>query len=193
MHKHKPYPIALPERESVVDNSTATLNHAFHQSEGSAQVLPTRMAHYDRLVENSRSVPLLLNTTSGPPDLIPPAFSVSVHNPLNCAAPNNNTHSRDAPLPKVQGTNEDEEVVYSSLTVMENYAYNRRQDLSGLDHPHLQSKNQSSQNMDNDRMFFNQRQRSVHHYDYPTVNKGDLYAGETDSMGYQSVNDMVKE
>jgi hypothetical protein len=152
------------------------------------------MALYDRLVEDSRSVPLLLNTVGGPPDIIPPAFSESINNPISSGAPNNNIHGRGTLvlLPKVQDTNEDDEVVYSSLSVMENYAYNRRQDLSGLQ-GHPRSKNQPSQNVNNDRMFFNQRQRSVHHYDYPTVNKVDLCTEETDSMGYQSVNDVVKE
>lgn len=165
------------------------MNQVFQQSESSAQVLSTRMLHYDRLAEDSRSVPLLLDTMGGPPDIIPSGPAFSKDNQLTYGAPN--IHSRGTHLPNVQRTNEDEEVVYSSLSVTENYAYNRRQDLSALGHPRL--KNQPSQNMNNGHTFFNKRQRSVHHYDYPTVSKEDLCAGDTDSMGYQSVNDMIKD
>ena len=176
MHKHNPLVL---QREPIINNSTATMN----------QVLPTTMSHYDRLVEDSRSVPLLLDAMGGPPDIIPPAFSKD--NRLSYGAPIINSRSTHLPNVQQSETNEDEEIVYSSLSVTENYAYNRRQDLLALDHP--RSKNQPSQNMNNDRMFFNQRQRSVHHYDYPTVNKEDLCAGDTDSMGYQSVNNMTKD
>lgn len=185
MQKH--IALALPERESIMNNSTATMNHAFLRSEGSTQVLPPSTLHYDRLVDDSRSVPLLLNTSGGPPDIIPSAFSIE--NPLGYGAPNVQSN-RGVLLPNVQSTNEEEEIVYSSLSVMENYAYNKRQELSSTGLGHSRSKNHPSQSMNNDRVFFTQRQRSVHHYDYPTVKKE---AGDTDSMGYQSVNNMTKD
>ena len=171
-----------------MNNSAGTMNHTLQQTEGAAQVLPTSIiSHYDRLVEDSRSVPLLVGTVGGPPDVIQPAFSKDNH--FNYGSPNT-IHSRGTHLPNVQGTNEEDEVVYTSLSVTENYAYNKWQDLPGLSHPG--SKNQLSQTRNNDRIFFNQRQRSVHHYDYPTV-KEDLVAGDTDSMGYQSINNMTKD
>ena len=170
-----------------MNNSTATMNHVCQQSEGSTQVLPSSMSHYDRLVEDSRSVPLLLDTMGGPPDVIPPAFSKD--NQLKYGSPST-IHSRGTHLPNVQGINEDEEVVYSSLSVIQNYAYNKRQDLPGLGHPG--SKNEQNQTRNNDHTFFTQRQRSVHHYDYPKVNE-DLCEGDTDSLGYQSINNMTKD
>ena len=171
-----------------MNNSLAVVNHAFQQNEGSAQVLLTSMAHYDRLVEDPRSIPLLPHTMRGPPDIVPPAFSTD--NPINYGTPN--VLGRATLLPNVQGIIQGEEMVHPSLSVRENYAYNKRQDLSEMGHP--QPKNEpANQNVNNDRIFFNQRQRSVHHYDYPTVNKEDLCARDTDSMGYQSVDNMTKD
>ena len=153
-------------RESVINNSEITT------SEAPTQILPTSIS-YDQLVEVQHSVPLLVYRESKPLDssrVLPKVYTIR-----------GGTH-----LANVQEASADVQVMHSLLSLRPNYAYNRRHDLPGLD-SHQDSTNQQSQTTTHDgRLLFNQRQISVHHYDYPKVQEH-LCAGDTDSLGYQSI------
>ena len=168
-----------------MNNSTASMNRVSQRSvDSTTHILPTSIS-YDQLVEHQRTM-FLIDKMGQPPDIILP---VSKNRRLNYGSAN--LHSGGTHMPNVQVTNEDEEIVYSSLTCTQNFAYNSRQDLPDVGHSG--SKNQQRESTkDNDRTFFNQRQRSVHHYDYPKMQDG-LHAGDTDSLGYQSITNTMIE
>ena len=111
-------------------NKSATMNHVLQQSgDSSTQILPTSIS-YDRLVEHQRSA-FLAERLGAPPDVILP---VSKNRRLRFDYGSASQHSGVTHLPNVQVTNEEDEIVYTSLTCTQNYAYNRRRDLPDLDY-----------------------------------------------------------
>lgn len=163
------YPLPL-ERQPI---SEATINKASQQHEAPTQILPKSIS-YDQLLEIQHSMPHLVDRQGKPLNTVLPKVYYIRGGPL---------------LANTQEASVDEQVVFPSLTVTQNHAYNSTQDIPGLDGYQGSSNQQGEITIDDDHLFLTQSQRSMHHYDYPKLQE-DLYAGETDSLGYQSINNM---
>lgn len=165
----------------MTNSTTAARNQIFQQNTNSAQIQPNSIL-YDRLSEDPRSIPPFVDALGRPLNTNLPFYDDRRQNyGTSTVRGGGGMH-----LPNTRERYEDDGVEYSSLRVTQNYAYNRGRDLPGMQQGYPPPKNAPRARQvvkDNDRVFFNQRQRSVHHYDYPQMQE-DLVVGERDSNGY---------
>lgn len=161
---HQRNPLSL-ERESIINNSEIIT------SEAPIRILATSIS-YDQLVEAQRSsapVQLLVYREGKPLDsarVVPTAH---------------NETGRARYLANAQGVTADKPIMYSTLSLRPNHAYNKRKDVPDFDSTNEQDQTATTQDD------IHQSRASVHFYDYPKVQKD----GDTDSLGYQSINNII--